>query len=367
MKKALLVGINYPGTPSQLNGCVNDVMAMSELLSNKFDFKSKNKRMLIDHAATTSNILDRLEWLVKDSKSGDVLYFHYSGHGSQFIDRDYDSDYEPDGKDEIICPIDLDWRRKIITDDMLRRIFNKVPEGVNLTVVLDCCHSGSGIDVGDNASHYHSPRSKNSSEFYNTPNTNRLMEAPADIMNRSIGMDIPVKLRGVNINNTGVLISGCKSNQTSADAWIHNKYMGAATYYLIDAINNGYNTYETVIGHMSYSLKRHGYSQSPQLNGSTNYTTHTFLEPFDINVKEETVNIENTLELKMHEDSLVKLTGFVASNATKIENVITAINALNDNINAVVKTVDDIKDKSVSKSKSTTVKKSKSKPKAKKI
>lgn len=34
-KKALLVSINYPGTPNELHGCVNDVIAMSQLLADQ--------------------------------------------------------------------------------------------------------------------------------------------------------------------------------------------------------------------------------------------------------------------------------------------------------------------------------------------
>ena len=228
MKKALLVGINYPGTSHALRGCVNDVVAMSHLLSEKYGFEAKNKRMLTDASATTKNILDRLEWLVKDAKAGDVLYFHYSGHGSQFIDQRYDDDFEPDGLDEILCPVDLNWRDKMIRDDDLRRIFNKVPEGVNLTVVLDCCHSGSGIDVGNEGAVYTTRTMEQPQEFLGGPNTNRFLASPMDIMNRGIVLNLERKSPE---ENKGVLISGGRSDQTSADAWMHTKFMGAATYF----------------------------------------------------------------------------------------------------------------------------------------
>ena len=136
-KKALLVGINYPGTNHALRGCVNDVVMVSEMLTKEFGFKANEKRMLTDNSATTANILERLEWLVDGAQPGDYLHFHYSGHGSQMIDSRYDEDYEPDGKDEILCPVDLNWRDKVIKDDDLKRIFDKVPEGVHLSVVLD--------------------------------------------------------------------------------------------------------------------------------------------------------------------------------------------------------------------------------------
>ena len=274
MKKALLVGINYPGTEHALNGCVNDVVAVSSILSSKYGFAPQNKRMLVDASATTKNILDRLEWLVKDSHAGDVLFFHYSGHGSQYIDQKYDGDYEPDGKDEILCPIDLDWRTKIIKDDDLRRIFNKVPEGVNLTVFLDCCHSGSGIDSGE----YNETMTYTNRDFSidQGPNKNRHLEPPVDIMNRGIGLQLETK--SVQSKTTGVLISGCRSNQTSADAWMHNKYMGAATFFLLEALES-VDTYSEIVESMNNSLIKTGYTQRPQFNGDASYKEQKFLEP----------------------------------------------------------------------------------------
>ena len=47
---------------------------------------------------------------------GDVLVFHYSGHGSQVPDRH--GDEVDDGLDEIICPYDLDWDDPFTDDDL---------------------------------------------------------------------------------------------------------------------------------------------------------------------------------------------------------------------------------------------------------
>lgn len=277
MKKALLVGINYPGTDHALRGCINDVVAMSEILSKDYGFESKNKRMLTDASATTANILNRLEWLVDGAKAGDVLYFHYSGHGSQFVDQQYDNDFEPDGLDEILCPIDLNWRDKIIKDDDLRDIFAKVPEGVNLTVMLDCCHSGSGIDVGQ-ANENVTYTTRSMIPELSGPNLSRNLPAPMDIMNRGIGLNITNKPKTVAEDNKGVLISGCQSNQTSADAWMHNKFMGAATYFLIQALEQT-TAYSNIVEHMNFNMIEHGYTQRPQFNGNDYYRNQNFLEP----------------------------------------------------------------------------------------
>lgn len=280
-KKALLVGINYPGTSHALNGCVNDVTLMSEVLTKHFGFTAKNKRMLTDNSATTRNILNRLGWLVQDAKPGDVLYFHFSGHGSQMVDTKYDLDDEPDGLDEIICPVDLNWRDKVVKDDDLKRIFDRVPDGVNLTVMLDCCHSGGGID---SAYQYQSMGAARGTHDPFSPNKSRLLPMPADIGNRALGLDLKPrtrKVQSVEDREVGIMISGCQSHQTSADAWIHNKYMGAATHYLVDGLQQyKFNTsYKAIVDHMNAKLKRNKYTQRPELNGSQSLHANKFLEP----------------------------------------------------------------------------------------
>ena len=140
--KALLVGINKYKLPgSDLQGCVNDVTNMRHMLLTYFGFTAEQIRVIVDERATKTNIMKRLEWLVKGAKSGDRLVFHYSGHGSQIRDRQ--GDELKDKLDEILCPYDMDWDGTYIVDDDLGRIFSKIPKGVNLDVFLDSCHSGT--------------------------------------------------------------------------------------------------------------------------------------------------------------------------------------------------------------------------------
>jgi len=285
IKRALLVGINYPGTDHALRGCVNDVMRMNDIIVNHFGFTDpNNRRILTDASATTDAILERLEWLVKGAKAGDVLFFHYSGHGSQLLNKNYgaDQDHEPDGLDEIICPVDLNWRDKVVRDDQMKAIFDKVPAGVNLTVILDCCHSGGGLDqVNQYQTRNFGPPVDDVS-----PNRERRLVMPYDIFNRTVGLEVEVRPRSVqsqsrNVDKTGLLLSGCRSDQTSADAWIHNQYIGAATFYLTDTLerHNWDVDYKTLIDEAGAALKQYKYSQRPELNGSATLFNQKFLQP----------------------------------------------------------------------------------------
>jgi metacaspase-1 len=143
MKKALLVGINdYPGSQNDLQGCVNDITDVYDVLVKYFGFLSADLTLLSNKRATGSAILGGLQKLVTGAESGDVLVFHYSGHGSQV--RDSEGDELKDGLDEIICPWDFDWDGKYIKDDDLAELFGRLKKGVHLEVILDSCHSGTG-------------------------------------------------------------------------------------------------------------------------------------------------------------------------------------------------------------------------------
>lgn len=283
-RKSVLVGINYNNTQYALRGCVNDVVTMNEMLVHNLGFSDpKLIRMLTDESATTNNILERLEWLIDGAEPGDVLFFGYSGHGSQTVIANYDSS-EPDGLSECIVPIDMNWRDKMITDKTFKHLFSKVPKGVNLTVLLDCCHSGSGIRD------FQPPLELHDDLF--GPTRNRLLRMPIDIANRAYGLDMqPVQskiLQDSNIipveDQTGLLIAGCKSNETSADAWIQreNRYQGALTYGLQSILKcNDYKiSYRKLIDDLNTSLHQNGFTQHPELDGQSEYFDRMFLQPY---------------------------------------------------------------------------------------
>eukprot|EP00191_Tetraselmis_sp_GSL018_P008705 CAMPEP_0177600898 /NCGR_PEP_ID=MMETSP0419_2-20121207/13927_1 /TAXON_ID=582737 /ORGANISM="Tetraselmis sp., Strain GSL018" /LENGTH=390 /DNA_ID=CAMNT_0019094039 /DNA_START=85 /DNA_END=1254 /DNA_ORIENTATION=- len=143
-KRALLIGCNYPGTQAALNGCVNDVFRMKSMLVETFGFEEDDITILIDtddsyESPTGSNIKRRLAEKVEESHPEDVLVFHFSGHGSQVPAP---SGEEKDGKDECICPTDLN----VLIDDDLRRILKNLKDGVRFTMIADCCHSGTMLD-----------------------------------------------------------------------------------------------------------------------------------------------------------------------------------------------------------------------------
>jgi hypothetical protein len=156
-KRALLVGINqYHPAIGSLGGCLNDVYRIEQLLRERFSFSAKEIHLLTDRSATREAILDGLYWLIDDAKSGDVCIFFYAGHGTRLPNS-----MDPSGKDEALVAFSPKWetifaQRKdvstifleenrelqFIRDKEIKRYLNRDTDGVNVTLVMDCCHSG---------------------------------------------------------------------------------------------------------------------------------------------------------------------------------------------------------------------------------
>ncbi len=147
-KRAVLIGINYIGQSGELRGCHNDVLNMVEYLKDVHGFEDHNIRILMDDGVhedpTKSNIMSAYKKIVQQSVSGDVVYLHYSGHGSRLRDRDGD---EEDGYDETLVPLDFQSGGFIRDDDLLKTLVTPMARGVFVTSIMDCCHSGTVLDL----------------------------------------------------------------------------------------------------------------------------------------------------------------------------------------------------------------------------
>uniref|UniRef100_A0ACD5YLR2 Uncharacterized protein n=1 Tax=Avena sativa TaxID=4498 RepID=A0ACD5YLR2_AVESA len=209
-KRALLVGINYTGTASQLNGPINDVKCMTFLLSIKYGFSGDSILVLTDEQLdpyrrpTRSNILVAMRWLVHDCSSGDSLVFHFSGHGNQVEDDDGD---ELDDEDETICPLDWEQSGDIRDDEINEILVRPLVHGVRLHAFIDACHSGTVLDLPNLC---HIKRHGKPQWIDQTPPT------------------------GAWKNTSGghaILISGCAENDDSQDSCgDETMVMGALTY-----------------------------------------------------------------------------------------------------------------------------------------
>lgn len=276
-RKALLIGINkYRVSGADLRGCVNDVENMSRVLMDFYGFSDRGITTLTDLDATTEAIITSIERLIGNARNGDVMMLHYSGHGSNVPDDDGD---EAGSRDEIICPTDLDWKEPI-RDDWLRKTFDQLcDKQVGLTVVMDCCRSGTNT------------RTLLLPDAMSMP---RYLPNPWDLMAEESGRALTGKMSDglhrslrskrkrsdvVHADIPEMLITGCRDTQMSADAYIDNNYNGALTYYLVQSIKDaeGQISYRRLHARAANKIRRNGFDQVPQLEGLRDRFSEAFM------------------------------------------------------------------------------------------
>lgn len=231
--KLLSVACNYLDHPeNQLRGCWNDSDSVLELAKKKgcdhyVVMKDTPENRNTELYPTADNIVIQIQKFVSSLKSGELGIFHYSGHGGSLPDKNGD---EKDGKDECIYPCDLE---EILDDDLRLLLVDCLPDGAKLRVIMDCCHSGSSMDLS-----------------YRYVNLAKI-EREASLSNKDV-----------------ICISGCKDAQTSADAFIDNKSQGALTANIVKLVNSKHANWKwrDFIAVLDTKLKEDGYSQIPQLS-----------------------------------------------------------------------------------------------------
>lgn len=265
-KRAFLIGINrYQVAGSDLRGCVNDVKDLSAALIEFHGFRKSDISVVTDLAATKKAMETGIKALVRASKKGDVAVLHYSGHGSHVPDDNRD---ESDGRDETLCPADLDWDEPF-RDDWLRKTLDGMNDGVRLTVIMDCCHSGT------NTRAIVPPDAPVKERYLPSPFTLKAVESGRSAP-RKVSSELRASSRAarkardiVTADIPELLVTGCRDTQTSADAYINGRFNGALTFSLVQAIRKarGKLTYREWHDRAAAELKRRRFEQVPQLEG----------------------------------------------------------------------------------------------------
>ena len=207
---ALLVGIDeYAGPIAGLQGCKADVDAIQKVLESRIPLQELNVRRLVDAKATRSALIDGFRQHFNAATSGDVLIFWYAGHGSRQPTASGPG-AEPDGFDETLVLHDSRASGgSDLADKELASLIREVARpGVHVFVGLDCCHSGSG--------------------------TREVL--PEDVAIRRAPADSRVRARSASDYLTPpdqpgrhVLLTGCRSDQTSKEVRFAGIHRGAMT------------------------------------------------------------------------------------------------------------------------------------------
>jgi hypothetical protein len=243
-QRALLIGINTYEPPAgvkvsesrkywtNLNGPVNDVHAITNLIRTRYSFQPANITTLLNKQATRKAILDAMNDLLNKSRPGDIAFIYYAGHGS-FV---FNSKSKEEGQvDESLVPSDS-WKPGVedIRDKTLASVFNKfIDKKVILTCIFDCCHSGSihrGINtVQPRARYMPSPDydvkdPSNPPEPESRPNSNFLALSACQDREKAMEFDDPAGSYGIFTKSLFQAI-----NQQSPDAPVYTIFSAAST------------------------------------------------------------------------------------------------------------------------------------------
>lgn len=244
-----------------------------QVLTQDYGFAESDIVTLLDEKATKDAIRQAfLQHLVAIARPGDVVLFHFSGHGQRLPDDpDPSRQDEPDGLDESLVPYDAldqsiqEGLAKNILDDELGAWLEKLAARMrprdgeriqsNITVTLDACFSGSAARGRLIA------RGRVWDEFQDGPLPPRRPDLPAE---EGAGILAATDLARRDLT----VVAAARADQT---AWEHNG-QGVFTRYWVRHLARlnraSMPTYQTSVDRLAIDLAAEGLAQEPQVTGA---------------------------------------------------------------------------------------------------
>jgi hypothetical protein len=260
-KLALLVGINqYPLQP--LQGCLNDMELQRQLLIHRFGFNPKDIYTLTDEKATRQGILEAFEeHLIKQAKPGDVVVYHYSGHGSRVFDPN-PIVVEPGnngGLNGTFVPVNSSLPSEqggVVEDIMGHTLFLLMLalKSENFTAVLDSCYSGGATrDIRVRA------RDNKDKKVQVSPTEKSYQEQWLSQLKLSREDFVKLYRTGV---AKGVVLAATNPEQTAIDMRFNGFYVGTFTYLLTQYLWQQTSTPEKAIAYAVENVPK-DFNQTP--------------------------------------------------------------------------------------------------------
>ncbi|MEO5583718.1 MAG: caspase family protein, partial [Saprospiraceae bacterium] len=139
---ALLVGVdNYPPPTPKLGGAKNDINKIKSYLEKNFNDRPLHIKTLLDQEVTYDNFIDSFRTHLGQAGSEDVVWFHYSGHGSRQFSAPEFVELNSGGRDETMVLYDSRPSGQDLADKEMAVLLSELSEkDPHIMVTLDCCH-----------------------------------------------------------------------------------------------------------------------------------------------------------------------------------------------------------------------------------
>ncbi|KAF2228567.1 peptidase C14 [Viridothelium virens] len=300
-RKSLLIGINYTDSRHALRGCHQDVANVQEFISYRgFSQDHRSQVVMRDDTYTDPNgpfypnghnILAAMHWLVSEPYTR--AFLHYSGHGGQVPDTSGDSST---GLNDTIVPVDFEYRGQLDSDILHQHLVHALHPTSTLFIVFDCCHSGSACelpfvyrsDADGNVSAMDNLRQgvrlvgeaehliQGGFSFNKLGEAESLFAGATDFFKglKHMGEQREEGLQADDSRHTQekenkyvTMYSGCRDDQTSADASIAGANVGAMSWAFLETMKRAQNpSYLQTLQMTRGFLDQSHYQQIPQLS-----------------------------------------------------------------------------------------------------
>lgn len=302
-KKSLLIGINYVGSQHKLQGCHQDVENVREFLTAMGYSSDRCSQVVLRDDQHTDphgpfwpnghNMMAAMQWLI--SEPGTQNFLHYSGHGGQVADT---GGNRVSGFDDTIVPYDFERNGQIPSGVLHRALVTSLPPNSTLTIIFDCCHSGSAVEL---PYIFRADEDGNISMIDNLQAGMRLLGSANHLIQGGFTMDKVGEARQLfagaqsffksltheapEVDQYGLgeqefaddyrseqpknvyMYSGCRDDQTSADTSIAGSHVGAMSWAFLECMKQfGPRQSWIQVLQNTRQILRGRYQQIPQLS-----------------------------------------------------------------------------------------------------
>ena len=247
-----------------------DLDALKQVLTQKFGFTESEIKVLKTSEETTHESIRRTfkAFLIDQTRAGDTVYFHYSGHGGTVPDDDQHGPNplvgdEISGYDQTLIPSDYVSRQEAsndIRDDEIRKWLDELKEKKpgNVTITMDSCFSGTNTRGGRFL--------VRGSKWEGAP-----PQLPKNRGSKPTAEDSTGLLPQAYAASLGyVVIAATRNDQLAGETdGFDGKAMGLLSYALAKALMTAgpRTTYRDIFGRIYDEVTRDGHDQNPTIEG----------------------------------------------------------------------------------------------------
>jgi hypothetical protein len=291
---AVLIGINFYVKDTPLQGCLRDVECIKQYLESlstplnidKFtastpsEPNSRHPAETPDSWPTFENVTRSLKKIISAAKPGNFVYIHYSGHGAQTKATSSEYCNKNTGDLALVLFDDVHGSRYLRGLELAYLLNEMVNKGLFVTLVLDCCFSGSVVrhSVPNGAG----IRATDYDPAVDAAYPQKLGTGPGSQIGVSIlrdGRILPTWL----VNPKGyTILTACGPHERAQELeFPSGERNGALSHFLVRALRGGGAeiTHQSLYQHLRVRFRQSWPQQNPMRYGNENFSFFGKLRP----------------------------------------------------------------------------------------